>query len=62
MFLRDMMMRVESSWHSYAVPEDQRDNTLAALALLHVPVRCVVMPHEGVEDDVEEEVRVNRVP
>ena len=59
MFLREVMTRVESSWHLYAVPKDQRDNTLAALALLHLPVKCVVMPHGGGEDDVEEEVRVN---
>ena len=59
MFLREVMTRVESSWRLYAVPEDQRDNTLAALALLHMPVKCVVVPHGGGEDDVEEEVRVN---
>ena len=58
-FLRDVMMRVEGSWRSYAVPEDQRDKTLAALALLHIPVKCIVVPHGGGEDDVEEEVRVN---
>ena len=57
-FLRDVIMsRVDSSWCSYAIPGDQRDNTLAALALLHVPVRCVVMPHGGDEGDIEEEVR-----
>ena len=58
-FLRDVMTHVESSWRSYAVPKDHHDNTLVALALLHMPVKCVVVPHGGGEDDVEEEVRVN---
>ena len=56
-FLRDVMSRVDSSWGSYAIPGDQRDNTLAALMLLHVPVRCVVVPYGGDEGDIEEEVR-----
>ena len=56
-FLRDVMSRVERAWCSYAIPGDQRDNTLAALTLLHVPVRCVVVPYGGDEGDIEEEVR-----
>ena len=58
-FLRVVMTCVKSSLRSYAVPEDQRDNTLAALVLLHMPVKCVVVPHGGGEDDVEVEVRVS---
>ena len=57
-FLRDVMSRVDSSWSSYAIPGDQRDNTLAALTLLHVPVRCVVVPYGGNEGDIKEEVRI----
>ena len=57
MFLRDVMSRVERAWCLYAIPGDQRDNILAALTLLHVPVRCVVVPYGGDEGDVEEEVR-----
>ena len=56
-FLRDVMLRVDSSWCSYVIPGDQWDNTLAPLALLHVPVRCVVIPYGGDEGDIEEEVR-----
>ena len=56
-FLRDVMSCVDSSWGSYAIPGDQRDNALAALMLLHVPVRCVVVPYGGDEGDIEEEVR-----
>ena len=59
MFIRDVMSRVDSSWCSYAIPGGQRDNTLAALALLHVPVRCIVVPYGGDESDIEEEVRAN---
>ena len=60
-FLRDVMSRVDSSWCSYAIPGDQRDNTLAALTQLHVPVRYVVVPDGGDEGDIKEEVRVNHV-
>ncbi len=60
-FLRDVMSRVDSSWCSYAIPGDQRDNTLAALTLLHVLVRCIVVPYGRDEGAIEEEVRVNHV-
>ena len=60
-FVRDVMSRVNSSWCSKGIPGDQRDNTLAALTLLYVPVRCVVVPYGGDEGDIEEEVRVNHV-
>ncbi len=40
----------------YSISEDQRDNVLAMLTLLHVPVRCVVVPQGGDDADAVEEV------
>ena len=61
-FLRDVMSRVDSSWCSYAIPGDQQDNTLTALVLLHVSVRCIiVVPYGRDEGDIQEEVCANHV-
>ena len=55
-FVRDMVARIENSWRMYLIPEGQRDNALAMLALLHMRVRCVVVPQSGDEADAMEEV------
>ena len=55
-FVRDVVARVENSWQTYSIPEGQRDNALAMLALLHMHVRCVVVPQGGDEADAMEEV------
>lgn len=60
-FVGDVLARVENSWHTYSIPEDQRDSALAMLALLHMRVRCVVVPRDGDEADAEEEVGSHRV-
>ena len=45
----------EEVWQSYSIPDAQRDNVLAMLTLLHVPVRCVVESVDG-DDDIAAEV------
>ena len=55
-FVRHMLVGVEDLWWVYATPDDQQDNVLALLTLLHMPVRCVVEPEGGDEDNVVEEV------
>ena len=56
-FVRDVMAGEEEVWRSYAIPDAQRDNVLAMLTLLHVPVRCVVESVNG-DDDIAAEVSV----
>jgi hypothetical protein len=48
--------RVGGLWQAYAFPVDQQDNALAVLTLLHTPVRCIIKPEEGDDDDVFFEV------
>ena len=55
-FVRHVLLGIEVSWQMYAIPDDRRDNVLALLTLLHMPVRCIVKPKGGDEDDVVEEV------
>lgn len=55
-FVQDVLARNEWLWQSYAIPVAQRDNALARLALLHMPMRCIIKCEGGDEDDVEEEV------
>ena len=54
--VRHMLAIVEESWWLYAIPDDQQDNLLAMLTLLHMPMRCVVEPKGGNGDNVVEEV------
>ena len=54
-FIRDVMAGEEEVWRWYAIPDAQRDNVLAMLTLLHVPVRCVVESVDG-DDDIAAEV------
>jgi hypothetical protein len=55
-FIRHVLAHVDESCWAYVVPVDQRDNVLAMLTLLHMPVQCVVEPHGGDDDGVVEEV------
>ena len=54
--VRDMLAHVKNSWRMASIPEGQQDNALAMLELLHICVRCVVMPQGGDEADAMEEV------
>ncbi len=58
-FVRDMMAGDEEVWRSYAIPDVQRNNVLAMLMLLHVPVRCVVESVNGDDDIAAEESAVS---
>ena len=49
------MVSDEEVWRLYAIPDAQRDNVLAMLTLLPVPVRCVVESVDG-DDDIAAEV------
>ena len=60
-FVRHMLTSVEKSWQIYAIPDDQWDNVLALLTLLHMPMRCIIKPKGGDEEDVVEEVSLVRV-
>ena len=54
-FVQDVMAGDEEVWRLYTIPDVQRDNVLAMLTLLHVPVRCVVESVDG-DDDIAAEV------
>ncbi len=56
-FVQDVLASNEGSWQLYAIPVAQQDNALARLALLHMPVRCIIKCEGGDEDNVEEEER-----
>ena len=55
-FVRHVLAHVDESWRMYRVCLDQRNNMLAMLTLLHVPVQCVVRPHGGDDNDIVKEV------
>ncbi len=60
-FVRDVGACIENSWRVYSIPGGQRNNALAMLSLLHMHVRCVVVPQSGDDTDAVEEVGSHRV-
>lgn len=58
-FVRCVVPCIEGWWCEYATFVDQWDNVLAILTLLHMPVRCIVEPQGGDDDDVVEDVGLN---
>ena len=60
-FVRDGGACIENSWRLYLIPGGQRNNALAMLSLLHMHVRCVVVPQSGDDMDAVEEVGSHHV-
>ena len=54
--VRHVLACVEESWREYAILLEQWDNVLTMLMLLHMPIRCIVEPWGGDDDNVTEEV------
>ena len=60
-FVRDVGACIEYSWRVYSIPGGQWNNALAMLSLLHMHVRCVVVPQSRDDTDAVEEVGSHRV-
>ena len=55
-FVRHMLALNKELWQDFTIQMEQRDNELAMLMLIHMPVRCIVKPQGGDGNDVAEEV------
>ena len=55
-FVRRMLARHEGSQRDCGIPVARQDNALAMLTLLHMPVRCIIKPEGGDDDNVVKEV------
>lgn len=54
-FHNNVLAHRNCSWGEYHVPVEQCNYVLAQLTLLHMHVKCIVNPEDGM-DDAEEEV------
>lgn len=58
-FVNHVLVHTELNWQAYEIPEDQWDNVLAQLILLHIPLRCRVKALYVDDDKFKEEVSVD---